>query len=110
MAALHEPLPVDLRSLLPDALHGLCEQRRYVRGALLFQTGRRPGSMHFVSNGEVVLQRVHLAGDRLEPLELAAFAGAEDLVEQRHEGNVLVGQRAGGQPASAGTTPAPGSW
>ena len=37
MAAHPEPLPVDLRSLLPDALHGLCEQRRYVRGALLFR-------------------------------------------------------------------------
>lgn len=63
MAAHHEPLPVDLRSLLPDALHGLCEQRRYVRGALLFQTGRRPGSMHFVSNGEVVLQRIGEDGE-----------------------------------------------
>jgi hypothetical protein len=34
-------------------LHGLCEQRRYARGTLLFVTGRRPGSMHFVSDSEV---------------------------------------------------------
>ena len=57
MATDREPLPVELRSLLPAALHSLCERRRYERGSLLFETGRRPGSMHFVSDGEVILQR-----------------------------------------------------
>jgi CRP-like cAMP-binding protein len=58
MTTHRESLPAELRSLLPAALHGLCEQRRYERGTLLFETGRRPGSMHFVSHGEVVLQRI----------------------------------------------------
>jgi CRP-like cAMP-binding protein len=63
MVAHHQPLPVELRSLLPAALHGLCEKRRYERGTLLFETGRRPGSMHFVSDGEIILQRIGEDGD-----------------------------------------------
>lgn len=63
MTVPREPLPADLRSLLPGALHGLCEQRRHARGTLLFETGRRPGSMHFVSDGEVVLQRIGEDGE-----------------------------------------------
>jgi CRP-like cAMP-binding protein len=63
MTAHHEALPAELRLLLPAALHALCEQRRYERGTLLFQTGRRPGSMHFVSAGEVILQRLGEDGE-----------------------------------------------
>lgn len=63
MTEPRQPLPVELRSLLPAALHGLCEQRRYERGTLLFETGRRPGSMHFVSDGEVILQRIGEDGE-----------------------------------------------
>jgi CRP-like cAMP-binding protein len=63
MTTHRESLPAELRSLLPAALHGLCEQRRYERGALLFETGRRPGSMHFVSDGEVILQRIGEDGE-----------------------------------------------
>lgn len=63
MTTHRESLPAELRSLLPAALHGLCEQRRYERGMLLFETGRRPGSMHFVSDGEVVLRRIGEDGE-----------------------------------------------
>jgi CRP-like cAMP-binding protein len=63
MTTHRESRPAELRSLLPAALHGLCEQRRYERGALLFETGRRPGSMHFVSDGEVILQRIGEDGE-----------------------------------------------
>ena len=63
MVPRHQPLPVELQSLLPATLHGLCEQRRYERGALLFETGRRPGSMFFISDGEVTLQRIGEDGE-----------------------------------------------
>jgi CRP-like cAMP-binding protein len=63
MIAHHETLPNELRSLLPVALHGLCEQRRREHGALLFEMGRRPDSMYFVSDGEVILQRIGEDGE-----------------------------------------------
>ena len=63
MVPRHQPLPVELQSLLPATLHGLCEQRRYERGTLLFETGRSPGSMFFISDGEVALQRIGEDGE-----------------------------------------------
>jgi CRP-like cAMP-binding protein len=63
MPAPRESPPTELRSLLPTALHGLCEQRRYERGTRLFESGGRPRSMHFVSDGEVVLQRLGEDGE-----------------------------------------------
>jgi len=63
MSVPREPLPDELRLLLPVTLHGLCEPRLYARGTLLFETGRRPGSMHFVGDGEVVLQRIGEDGE-----------------------------------------------
>jgi CRP/FNR family transcriptional regulator, dissimilatory nitrate respiration regulator len=63
MIPRHQPLPVELQSLLPATLHDLCEQRRYERGSLLFETGRRPGSMFFISDGEVTLQRIGEDGE-----------------------------------------------
>jgi CRP-like cAMP-binding protein len=63
MSVPREYLPAELRSLLPATLHGLCEQRRCERGTLLFETGRRPASMHFVSDGEVILQRIGEDGE-----------------------------------------------
>jgi CRP-like cAMP-binding protein len=63
MTAPDEPLPEELRSLLPAALLGQCEQRHCSRRTLLFETGRRPGSMYYVSEGEVVLQRIGEDGE-----------------------------------------------
>jgi len=45
MTAHHASLPDELRSLLPAALHGLCEPLYLERGRRLFETGRRPASM-----------------------------------------------------------------
>jgi CRP-like cAMP-binding protein len=44
-------------------LHGLCEQQGVERGAWLFETGRRPRSMFFVSDGEVLLHRIGEDGE-----------------------------------------------
>ncbi len=41
MAAPVEPLPLELRSLLPVALRVHCVRRHDARGALLFETGLR---------------------------------------------------------------------
>jgi CRP-like cAMP-binding protein len=63
MAASAEALAAELRSLLPNRLHGLCEQQGVERGAWLFETGRRPRSMFFVSDGEVLLHRIGEDGE-----------------------------------------------
>lgn len=60
---LVDPLPAELQALLPSTLHALCTQQRLGRGALLFQTGQRPQAMHFVGNGEVLLQRLGEDGE-----------------------------------------------
>jgi CRP-like cAMP-binding protein len=56
-------LPTELKALLPPVLHAQCESRHMDRGSLLFETGRRPGCMYFVSEGEVVLQRMGEDGE-----------------------------------------------
>lgn len=63
MDARHERFPAELATLLPLALHALCEMQRVERGSPLFETGRRPAAMHFVSDGEVVLQRIGEDGE-----------------------------------------------
>jgi CRP-like cAMP-binding protein len=56
-------LPPELETLLPPVPHAQCELRRLDRGSLLFENGRRPGHMHFVSDGEAVLQRTGEDGE-----------------------------------------------
>lgn len=56
-------LPIELRSLLPAALHARCNLRRFDSGQRLFESGRQPSWMHFVSAGEVVLQRIGEDGE-----------------------------------------------
>jgi CRP-like cAMP-binding protein len=91
MSAHHEALPVELRSLLPAALHSLCEQRRHERGTLLFETGRRPGSMHFVSEGEVVLQRIGEDGEVVVLQRTRhGFVGEASLQADRYHCDALV--------------------
>lgn len=63
MDAPHKLFPAELATLLPRALHALCELQRVGRGSLLFEKGRRPAAMHFVSDGEVVLQRIGEDGE-----------------------------------------------
>jgi CRP-like cAMP-binding protein len=60
-----DALPVELRALLPTALHDVCERQQHARGALLFHAGRRPTAMYFVDRGEVLLQRSGEDGELL---------------------------------------------
>jgi CRP-like cAMP-binding protein len=91
MTTHHEALPVELRLLLPAALHALCEQRRYQRGTLLFQTGRRPGSMHFVSGGEVILQRLGEDGEvAILQRTRHGFVGEASLQADRYHCDAVV--------------------
>jgi len=57
------PLPAELATLLPPALHGAGQGLQYPRGERLFTTGEGPAWMFFVLGGEVVLQRPGLNGE-----------------------------------------------
>lgn len=85
MPACCDRLPPELESLLPPPLHALCEPLHVERGALLFETGRRPASMHFVSDGEVVLQRLGEDGE-LVVLQRTrhGFVGEASLQSERY--------------------------
>ncbi len=91
MTTDHEALPVELRSLLPAALHRRCEQRRHERAARLFEMGRRPTSMYYVSDGEVILQRI---GDDGEVVVLQrtrhGFVGEASLQSERYHCDALM--------------------
>lgn len=65
MATPSTTLPAALQALLPRSLHPLCEQVAWERGARLFETSRRPHTMHFVHQGEVVLQRLGEDGENV---------------------------------------------
>lgn len=91
MVTNRDHLPPELRSLLPADLHALCEPRRVDRGTRLFETGRRPGWMHFVSVGEVVLQR---SGEGGEVVVLQrtrhGFVGEASLQSERYHCDAVV--------------------
>jgi len=55
-------LPPALAGLLPPALQAACAPARLEKGSLLFRLGQRPGWMHYVRSGEVVLERPGLHG------------------------------------------------
>lgn len=59
------PLPAELATLLPPALHGAGQGLQYPRGERLFSTGQVPAWMFFVLDGEVVLERPGLQGERV---------------------------------------------
>lgn len=63
----HTPptLPADLQALLPKPLHSQCQGLTLKRGALLFQTGKKPQWLFFVRNGEVTLERISPHGERV---------------------------------------------
>jgi|JI9StandDraft_2_1071091.scaffolds.fasta_scaffold14658_1 CRP-like cAMP-binding protein len=85
------PLPIELRSLLPVELHEPCELRSFERGQRLFETGRRPTWMHFVSDGEVVLQRMGEDGE-LVVLQRTrhGFIGEASLHAERYHCDAVV--------------------
>lgn len=58
------PRPQDqLAALLPDSLHALCKPRSAAPNELLFRIGSTPKWMLFVTDGEVVLERVGSRGE-----------------------------------------------
>lgn len=58
-------LPQALQQLLPEALQPLCIDLRGIKGQQLFAQSQRPEHMWYVSNGEVVLQRLGVHGANL---------------------------------------------
>lgn len=76
---------------MPAGLHALCETRRFERGARLFETRRRPVSMHYVSEGEVVLQRTGEHGDEVVLQRTRhGFVGEASLQADRYHCDALV--------------------
>ncbi len=63
MAPSSPGLPAELAQLLPSHLHALCVSGPVARGTCLFETGRLPVAMFFVSTGEVVLERLGEDGE-----------------------------------------------
>jgi CRP-like cAMP-binding protein len=84
-------LPADLEELLPPGLHAHCELRRLGRGARLFDAGRAPCHMHFVSSGEVLLQRTGEDGE-VVVLQRArhGFVGEASLQAARYHCDAVV--------------------
>jgi CRP-like cAMP-binding protein len=91
MATRDYELPLELLSLLPAELHAQCDLRLFERGQRLFQTGRRPAWMHFVSSGEVVLQRIGEDGE-LVVLQRTqhGFVGEASLHVERYHCDAVV--------------------
>lgn len=91
MSACDDRLPSALRSLLPADLHALCEPRRVDRGSRLFETGRRPRWMYFVSEGEVVLQRTGEDGHVVVLQRTRyGFVGEASLQTERYHCDAIV--------------------
>jgi CRP-like cAMP-binding protein len=64
--ALHvAQVPPALRNVLPDTLLPHCSLAQRLKGERLFLTGAKPASMFYVSQGEVVLERLGRQGEWL---------------------------------------------
>jgi CRP-like cAMP-binding protein len=63
--SLPRTVPLILVQLLPADLLAACTRRTVARGHHLFLSGQRPAAMHYLEEGEIVLQRVSEAGDPL---------------------------------------------
>jgi CRP-like cAMP-binding protein len=91
MSTEADRLRPELEALLPPGLHAQCELRRLDRGSLLFETGRRPGYMHFVSDGEVVLQRMGEDGEVVVLQRTRhGFVGEASLQSERYHCDAVV--------------------
>lgn len=91
MNTFRELIPAELATLLPPALHALCETQRFERGSSLFEMGRRPAAMHFVSDGEVVLQRLGEDGEVVVLQRTRrGFVGEASLQSERYHCDAIV--------------------
>lgn len=91
MTANPRPLPEPLRTLLPPLLHAQCSLRQVVRGEKLFETGHRPSCMHFVAEGEVVLQRTGEDGELMVLQRTRhGLVGEASLQSERYHCDALV--------------------
>lgn len=63
MPATTHRLPIELQRLLPAELLSVCEPQQYGRGSRLFLAGCKPEYMHYVIQGEVVLERTGRQGE-----------------------------------------------
>lgn len=91
VAASPAPLDEELQALLPTALHGLCQTQPIARGSRLFRSGTRPGWMHFVSQGEVLLERVAEDGEAVVLQRTRnGFVGEASLQADRYHCDAVV--------------------
>ncbi|MBE0622590.1 MAG: Crp/Fnr family transcriptional regulator [Burkholderiales bacterium] len=84
-------LPQPLRELLPYELQALCAPSPCIRGDVLFQQGKKPTRMLFVTRGEVVLQRLGRQGESVV-LHRArrGFVGEASLESPRYHCDAVV--------------------
>ncbi len=84
-------LPQPLRELLPSELQALCTSSACARGDVLFQQGKKPTRMLFVTRGEVVLQRLGRRGESVV-LHRArrGFVGEASLESARYHCDAVV--------------------
>lgn len=104
MPTTAHPLPGELGALLPVTLHGACEVRHLPRGVQLFATGARPSWMHFVVDGELVLQRIGEDGEPvvLQRVRHGLLAEASLLAPRYHcDAVVAADARVAGMPRQA---------
>lgn len=84
-------LPSEVQMLLPGRLHSSCETARYAKGSHLFEIGKRPAFMFYVSAGEVTLQRHGVDG---EPVILQrtrhGFVGEASLQSDRYHCDAMA--------------------
>jgi CRP/FNR family transcriptional regulator, dissimilatory nitrate respiration regulator len=85
------PLPPEVEMLLPGCLHALCETARYAKGSVLFEVGKRPTSMFYVSAGEVTLQRHGVQGEPVILLRTRhGFVGEASLQSDRYHCDAMA--------------------
>jgi CRP-like cAMP-binding protein len=87
------PIRKELLELLPANLHDFCVTSFCEKGELLFATGKKPVHMHFITSGEVVLQRLGMQGESVILQRTRyGFVGEASLQSERYhcDGKVTV--------------------
>lgn len=85
------PIQKELLELLPAELHDFCVTSFCEKGELLFVTGKKPVSMHFITSGEVVLQRRGMQGESVILQRTRfGFVGEASLQSERYHCDAKV--------------------